>query len=68
MTTLARTPSKVVVPMGSGGASGGQPLKDDNLTVIQGDVTNAADVAKCITPETTGVIVSLGEAEVQARP
>ena len=26
----------------------------------QGSVTNAADVAKCITKDTTGVIVSLG--------
>ena len=37
---------KVAIPKGSGGAKAGQPLTDPNLTVIAGDVTNAADVAK----------------------
>lgn len=28
--------------------------------MVQGDVTNAADVARCITADTTGVVVALG--------
>ena len=43
---LTRNPSNVVVPKGSGGANAETPLSDPNLTLIGGDVTNAADVAK----------------------
>jgi len=61
VTVLARTPSKLAQPPGTAGeANAGKPIADPNLTVIQGSVTNAADVAKCITKDTTGVIVSLG--------
>lgn len=60
VTVLARDPSKMRQPPGSGGASEGQPVSHPNLTVVQGSVTSAADVAKCITSDTTGVVVSLG--------
>ena len=60
VTVLARTPSKMAYPPGSGGAQEGQPFSDPNLTMVQGDVNNAADVAKVITAATTGVVVSLG--------
>ena len=60
VTVLARTPSKMVQPAGSGGADEGKPISDPNLTVVQGDVCNAADVAKVITGDVTGVVVSLG--------
>ena len=43
---LTRNPSKLVIPKGSGGADADKPLVDPNLTVIAGDVTNPADVAK----------------------
>jgi hypothetical protein len=47
---LARDPSKLVMPPGTGGEAGaGQPITNPNLTVVQGNVTSAADVAKCIT-------------------
>ena len=46
MIGLTRNPSNVKVPKGSGGADADAPLTDPNLTVIGGDVTNAADVAK----------------------
>ena len=60
VTVLARTPSKLTQPPGTGGSAEGQPIVDPNLTVVQGDVTNAADVAKVITSDITGVVVSLG--------
>eukprot|EP00227_Mantoniella_beaufortii_P011399 CAMPEP_0197596968 /NCGR_PEP_ID=MMETSP1326-20131121/26250_1 /TAXON_ID=1155430 /ORGANISM="Genus nov. species nov., Strain RCC2288" /LENGTH=293 /DNA_ID=CAMNT_0043163563 /DNA_START=121 /DNA_END=1002 /DNA_ORIENTATION=- len=60
VTVLARTPSKMVYPPGSGGAKEGQPFSDPNLTMVQGDVNSAADIAKVITADTTGVVISLG--------
>ena len=60
VTVLARTPSKMVYPPGSGGAKEGTLVSDPNLTVVQGDVCNSADVQKVITADTTGVVVSLG--------
>jgi len=57
---LTRNPSNVVVPKGSGGANADKPLTDPNLTVIAGDVTNAADVAKVFESDIDGVIVALG--------
>jgi len=49
-----------VVPKGSGGADADKPIVDDKLTVIGGDVTNAADVAKVFENDIDGVIVALG--------
>ena len=46
---LTRNPSKCVVPKGSGGKYADGPmtsLTNPNLTLIAGDVTNPADVAK----------------------
>eukprot|EP00578_Thalassiosira_sp_NH16_P016570 CAMPEP_0181110464 /NCGR_PEP_ID=MMETSP1071-20121207/18733_1 /TAXON_ID=35127 /ORGANISM="Thalassiosira sp., Strain NH16" /LENGTH=272 /DNA_ID=CAMNT_0023194247 /DNA_START=36 /DNA_END=854 /DNA_ORIENTATION=+ len=57
---LTRNPSNVVVPKGSGGANAETPLSDPNLTLIGGDVTNAADVAKVFENDIDGVIVALG--------
>lgn len=51
------------VPSGSGGASKDTPLSDPKLTVIQGDVKNAADVDKAICAagdDLAGVAVCLG--------
>ena len=51
----------MLIPKGSGGADADKPLVNDNLTVIAGDVTNAADVAKVFDEcEIDGVIVALG--------
>ena len=49
-----------MVPKGSGGADADKPIVDDKLTVIGGDVTNAADVAKVFENDIDGVIVALG--------
>lgn len=57
---LTRNPSKLVIPKGSGGADADKPLSDPNLTVIGGDVTNPADVAKVFESPIDGVIVALG--------
>ncbi|KAL7534946.1 hypothetical protein ACHAXR_006164 [Thalassiosira sp. AJA248-18] len=57
---LTRSPSNCVVPKGSGGAAADTPLSDPNLTLIGGDVTNAADVAKVFENDIDGVIVALG--------
>mmetsp|Transcript_10752 Transcript_10752/g.19855 ORF Transcript_10752/g.19855 Transcript_10752/m.19855 type:complete len:274 (-) Transcript_10752:819-1640(-) len=57
---LTRNPSNVVTPKGSGGADAEKPLSDPNLTMIGGDVTNAADVAKVFENNIDGVIVALG--------
>jgi uncharacterized protein YbjT (DUF2867 family) len=58
---LTRTPSNLVVPAGSGGDKAGEPLVDDKLTMIGGDVTNPADVAKVFAAgKVDGVIVGLG--------
>ena len=60
VTVLARDPSKMRQPPGTGGANEGAPVSDPNLTVVRGNVSNPADVAKVITKDTTGVVVSLG--------
>ena len=58
---IHRNPSKLVIPKGSGGADADKPLTDPNLTLIGGDVTNPADVAKVFeTAPIDGVIVALG--------
>ena len=52
---------KVEIPQGSGGAKAGQPLTDPNLTMIAGDVTKPADVAKVFEAGSVdGVVVALG--------
>jgi len=61
VVTLARDPSKMKVPVGSGGASAGSPLTNDALTVFPGSVTDKAAVDKCFEGQgVTGVVVALG--------
>jgi uncharacterized protein YbjT (DUF2867 family) len=55
-----RNTGNVVVPKGSGGADAGKPIKDDNLTLIQGDVTKMSDVEKVFDKGIDGVVVALG--------
>jgi uncharacterized protein YbjT (DUF2867 family) len=59
---LTRNPSKVVIPLGSGGDKAGSPILSDRLTLIQGDATSASDVAKVFSgpSKIDGVIISLG--------
>ena len=59
---LARDASKMTIPLGSGGSLGGQPLSDDNLTVIEGSVTDPTAVEKVFAAadDISGVIVALG--------
>mmetsp|Transcript_16033 Transcript_16033/g.29076 ORF Transcript_16033/g.29076 Transcript_16033/m.29076 type:complete len:274 (+) Transcript_16033:52-873(+) len=57
---LTRNPSNLKIPKGSGGADFEKPLTNPNLTMIGGDVTNAADVAKVFENGIDGVIVALG--------
>lgn len=57
---LTRKPSNVVIPKGSGGANAEKIISDPNLTLIGGDVTNAADVAKVFENKIDGVVVALG--------
>mmetsp|Transcript_27458 Transcript_27458/g.68982 ORF Transcript_27458/g.68982 Transcript_27458/m.68982 type:complete len:150 (+) Transcript_27458:147-596(+) len=60
VVTLVRTPSKLVLPPGSGGSKAGTKFESDKLTVVQGSVTNQADVDKVITDDVDGVVVALG--------
>jgi len=61
VVTLARNPSKMTMPEGSGGASAGKPLTNESLTVFQGSVTNKADVDKVFEgQDVDGVVVALG--------
>lgn len=55
-----RNPSNLKIPAGSGGADAGKPLTNPNLTLIGGDVTNKADVAKVFEQPIDGVVVALG--------
>ncbi|GKY92786.1 hypothetical protein MPSEU_000248300 [Mayamaea pseudoterrestris] len=59
---LTRNPSNVVIPQGSGGSQAGQPLINDKLKVIAGDVTKQSDVDKVFNSgsKIDGVIVALG--------
>jgi len=43
---LVRDKTRLKVPVGSGGASAGSPLANDAMSVFEGTVTSAADVAK----------------------
>mmetsp|Transcript_41566 Transcript_41566/g.69136 ORF Transcript_41566/g.69136 Transcript_41566/m.69136 type:complete len:283 (+) Transcript_41566:15-863(+) len=61
VVAFVRDPAKLLVPVGSGGPSAGQPLTNEKLSVVQGDVTKRADVAKVFaTGDVTGVVVALG--------
>ena len=44
---LARDPSNMKIPLGSGGSKGGQDFVDSNLKIVKGSVTNFDDVQKC---------------------
>lgn len=58
---LTRNPSNLKIPAGSGGDKAGESLTDEKLTMIAGDVTNPADVAKVFEAgKVDGVIVGLG--------
>lgn len=59
---LARDPSKMLIPEGSGGVNGDKPLVDARLKVITGDVTNQRDVDAVFesADDIEGVIVALG--------
>lgn len=58
---MTRNPDNLKIPKGSGGESAETPLTDPNLTMIKGDVTRAADVAKVFEAATIdGVVVALG--------
>ena len=60
---LARDPSKMTIPNGSGGEKAGQQLKDPNLTVIKGSVTDPTAVASVFDKAGAfidGVVVALG--------
>lgn len=57
---LTRNPSNLKIPSGSGGNDADKPLTDPNLTMIAGDVTNKADVAKVFEQDIDGVIIALG--------
>lgn len=58
---MTRNPDNLKIPKGSGGESAETPLTDPNLTMIKGDVTSAADVAKVFEAATIdGVVVALG--------
>eukprot|EP01041_Mallomonas_annulata_P010966 gene10966-22921_t len=63
VVVLARDPSKMAIPMGSGGSKGGQPFSDPNLSVIQGSVTDqkAVDATfDAAMDPVQGVIIALG--------
>mmetsp|Transcript_32657 Transcript_32657/g.103401 ORF Transcript_32657/g.103401 Transcript_32657/m.103401 type:complete len:272 (-) Transcript_32657:61-876(-) len=59
---LARSPEKLIIPPGSGGESkAGKKIESPDLTVVQGDVTKAADVNKIFQDQDIdGVVVALG--------
>ena len=59
---LARDKNKMTIPMGSGGSSGGKPLTDPNLNVIEGSVTDPSAVEKVFeaADDISGVVVALG--------
>lgn len=62
VVVLARDPAKLLVPTGSGGSLADQPLTDERLTVIKGDVTDQESVNKVFESDSdiSGVIVALG--------
>lgn len=62
VVVLARDPSKMRIPAGSGGDLADKPLVDKNLHILQGDVTDQASVDHVFEkhPDISGVIVTLG--------
>jgi nucleoside-diphosphate-sugar epimerase len=62
VVVLARNPSKVLIPPGSGGADAEKPFNDPRLKIITGDVTDQASVDKVFesSDDISGVIVALG--------
>lgn len=62
VVVLARDPSKMKIPPGSGGPLADKPLKDKSLFVMQGDVTDQASVDAVFDAhkDISGVIVVLG--------
>lgn len=61
VTCLARDPSKMMIPEGSGGDKKGTPLIDEKLTVFKGTVTDQADVDQVFAgKDVKGVVVALG--------
>lgn len=61
VVVLARDPSKMLIPVGSGGGKADTPLVDARLKIIQGDVTNQRDVDSVFTSgDITGVCICLG--------
>ena len=63
VVVLARDPSKMRIPLGSGGEKlADQPLIHDNLFVLKGDVTDQASVDAVFNEhkDISGVIVALG--------
>jgi nucleoside-diphosphate-sugar epimerase len=57
---LTRNPSNLKIPKGSGGSDAEKPLTNPKLTMIAGDVTNKADVAKIFEQDIDGVVIALG--------
>jgi len=58
---LTRNPSNLKIPEGSGGSNAGKEFDEPNLTMIGGDVTNSADVAKVFeAADIDGVVIALG--------
>lgn len=58
---LARDPSKLVIPEGSGGKLAGNKIESPNLVVIQGSVTNQNEIDRVFNENViNGVIVALG--------
>eukprot|EP00934_Nitzschia_sp_Nitz4_P001907 Nitzschia sp. Nitz4//scaffold1_size375055//302972//303808//NITZ4_000319-RA/size375055-processed-gene-0.387-mRNA-1//1//CDS//3329541174//1907//frame0 len=58
---LTRNPSKLTIPVGSGGDKAGQPFADSKLTVFAGDVTKKEDVDKVFAhADIDSVIVAMG--------
>ncbi len=62
VVVLARDPSKMLVPVGSGGDDADKPMADERLRIIRGDVTNQEDVNRVFqsSDDIAGVIVALG--------
>lgn len=61
VVALVRDKSRLLVPPGSGGSSAGSPLANSAMSVFQGSVTSAADVAKVFEKgDVTGVVIALG--------
>eukprot|EP00968_Pinguiococcus_pyrenoidosus_P008419 scaffold602_cov298-Pinguiococcus_pyrenoidosus.AAC.23 len=61
VVAFVRDENRLRVPPGSGGATAGEPLRDDKLTVVSGSVTSERDVESAFDAgEISGVVVALG--------